>query len=139
MVLVVVLGAAGVWALFRDKVVDVDRQIYAENGRTVTLVNMTVDGDRVRLNFLYRNGSRTSWSLSCRLPEVELRSSYLVVGRNNVYPVKTRCSAEEPRGRSFSLAPGNTLESYGVFPAPDEGTTFAVQWYSFPRAGGLTL
>ncbi|WP_203929582.1 Hsp70 family protein [Virgisporangium ochraceum] len=138
-VLVVVLGAAGVWALFRDKVVDVDRQIYAENGRTVTLVNMTVDGDRVRLNFLYRNGSRTSWSLSCRLPEVELRSSYLVVGRNNVYPVKTRCSAEEPRGRSFSLAPGNTLESYGVFPAPDEGTTFAVQWYSFPRAGGLTL
>jgi hypothetical protein len=138
-VLVVVLGAVGVWALFRDKVVDVDRQIYAENGRTVTLVNMTVDGDRVRLNFLYRNGSRTSWSLSCRLPEVELRSSYLVVGRNTVYPVKTRCSAEEPRGRSFSLAPGNTLESYGVFPAPEEGTTFAVQWYSFPRAGGLTL
>ena len=62
-----------------------------------------------------------------------------MAGRSTLYAVETRCSAEEPRGRSFDLAPGRTRESYGVFPAPKEGTTFAVQWYDFPRAGGLKL
>jgi hypothetical protein len=138
-VLVVVLGAVGIWALVRGTVVDVDRQFYSEGGRTVTLVNMEVDGDRLRLNFFYRNGSRSSWSLSCRSAEAELRSSYLVVGRRNLYPMETRCTAEEPNGRAYNLAAGDTLESYAVFPTPPEGTTFALQWYSFPRVGGLKL
>jgi hypothetical protein len=69
-----------------------------------------------------------------------LRSSYLLVGRKNVYPEETRCSAEEPGGSTFSLAAGDTLESYAVFPSvPPEGTTFALQWYSFPRVTGLKL
>jgi hypothetical protein len=139
-VLVIAIGAIGLWALFgRKDVVDVDRRIYADGDRTVTLVDMEVTSDQLRLNFLYRNGARLPWSLSCRAADTELRSSFLVVERRNVFPEKTRCSAEEPNGRTYTIAAGGTLRSYAVFPKPPEGKTFALQWYTFPRANNLKI
>jgi hypothetical protein len=138
-VLVIALGAVGLW-VFRGDGVDVDRRIYTEGGRTITLVDMEVKGDQLRVNFLYRNGSARAWALVCRPAEAELKSSYLVVGRSNVYPEKTRCSTEEPEGTTYTLQAGDTLRSYAVFATvPAEGTTFALQWYTFPRIGGLKL
>ncbi|GIJ52718.1 Hsp70 family protein [Virgisporangium aurantiacum] len=137
-VLVIAIGAIGLWALFgRKDVVDLDRRFYADGDRTITLVDMEVTSDRLRLNFLYRNGSRLPWSLSCRAADAELKSSFLVVERRNVFPEKTRCSADEPSGRTFTLTAGDTLESYAVFPKPPKGKTFALQWYSYPRVSGL--
>lgn len=139
LVLVLVLGGVGLWALLRDPgPVNVGRQFYAEGSRSIVLVSMQVDGDHLRLNFRYVNAGRTPWALSCDAAANDRQASHLLVDGRRVRPTETWCSATAPAGKPVLIAADDTLDSYAIFPVVPEGA-FAVQWYDYPRVNELSL
>ncbi|MGC4790767.1 hypothetical protein ACLQ22_23430 [Micromonospora sp. DT178] len=110
-----------------------DQSVYRQAGLTVTLVSAEVTGGKLRLNLTYRNGSPVAWPVSCPTAEVDRTSSRVVLpnGRT-VRPESTWCTTTRP-DESFSIAPGERVDSWGLFPvAPESGSSFALTWYDFP-------
>ncbi|MFV2114297.1 hypothetical protein ACFHW0_18430 [Micromonospora sp. LOL_025] len=110
-----------------------DQSVYRQSGLTVTLVSAEVTGGKLRLNLTYRNGSPVAWPVSCPTAEVDRTSSRIVLsdGRS-VRPESTWCTETRP-DESFSIAPGERVESWGLFPvAPETGSSFELTWYDFP-------
>ncbi|MEW2379816.1 hypothetical protein AB0883_27445 [Micromonospora sp. NPDC047812] len=110
-----------------------DQSVYRQSGLTVTLVSAEVTGGKLRLNLTYRNGSPVAWPVSCPTAEVDRTSSRIVLsdGRT-VRPESTWCTETRP-DESFSIAPGERVESWGLFPVvPEAGSSFELSWYDFP-------
>ncbi|MEU7995993.1 hypothetical protein AB0B83_11715 [Micromonospora sp. NPDC049060] len=110
-----------------------DRSVYSQAGLTVTLVSAEVTGGKLRLNLTYRNGSPVPWPVSCPTAEVDRTSSEIVLsdGRT-VRPESTWCTTTRP-DESFSIASGERVESWAVFPVvPETGSSFELTWYDFP-------
>ncbi|KAB1141490.1 hypothetical protein ACLQ20_29085 [Micromonospora sp. DT46] len=110
-----------------------DRSVYSQSGLTVTLVSAATTGGKLRLNLTYRNGSPVPWPVSCPTAEVDRTSSEIVLpdGRT-VRPESTWCTTTRP-DESFSIAPGERVESWAVFPVvPETGSSFELTWYDFP-------
>ncbi|RLK13356.1 hypothetical protein DER29_4377 [Micromonospora sp. M71_S20] len=110
-----------------------DQSVYRQSGLTVTLVSAEVSGGKLRLNLTYRNGSPVAWPVSCPTAEVDRTSSRIVLadGRT-VRPESTWCTETRP-DESFSIAPGERVDSWGLFPVvPETGSSFELTWYDFP-------
>ncbi|MGK5520776.1 hypothetical protein ACSNN9_15650 [Micromonospora sp. URMC 107] len=110
-----------------------DQSVYRQSGLTVTLVSAETTGGKLRLNLTYRNGSSVPWPVSCPTPEVDRTSAEVVLpdGRT-VRPESTWCTTTRP-DESFTIAPGERVESWGVFPVvPESGLSFELTWYDFP-------
>ncbi|MEU7935083.1 hypothetical protein [Micromonospora echinofusca] len=110
-----------------------DQSVYSQSGLTVTLVSAQTTGGKLRLNLTYRNGSPVPWPVSCPTAEVDRTSSEIVLsdGRT-VRPDSTWCTTTRP-DESFTIAPGERVESWGVFPVvPESGSSFELTWYDFP-------
>ncbi|MEU4382902.1 hypothetical protein [Micromonospora echinofusca] len=110
-----------------------DQLVYSQSGLTVTLVSAQTTGGKLRLNLTYRNGSPVPWPVSCPTAEVDRTSSEIVLadGRT-VRPDSTWCTTTRP-DESFAIAPGERVESWGVFPVvPESGSSFELTWYDFP-------
>ncbi|MFG1775758.1 hypothetical protein ACGFIG_04915 [Micromonospora sp. NPDC049048] len=110
-----------------------DQLMYSQSGLTVTLVSAESTDGRLRLNLAYRNGTSVPWPVSCPTAEVDRTSSEIVLsdGRS-VRPESTWCTTTRP-GESFSIAPGQRVDSWAVFPvAAETGMSFELAWYDFP-------
>ncbi|TCB95539.1 hypothetical protein E0H26_18920 [Micromonospora zingiberis] len=110
-----------------------DRQIYQQSSFNLTLTSAETADGAVRLTFRYRNDSPLPWPLACPTREDDLALSALTLadGRT-VRPTDTWCAAERP-GETVSVAPGQSIDTWGVFPAsPAPTEPFSVSWYDFP-------
>ncbi|SCL67133.1 hypothetical protein GA0070606_4485 [Micromonospora citrea] len=110
-----------------------DRVIYDRASMSVTLVSAETTGGKLRLNIRYRNDSPVGWPVSCPTADVDLVSSQVTLpdGRA-VRPERTWCAATRA-GESFSIRPGEQVDSWAVYPAiPPAGSSFALTWYDFP-------
>ncbi|MGC5029482.1 hypothetical protein [Micromonospora sp. DT229] len=111
----------------------IDRPVYQQSTSTLTLTTAETADGTVRLTFRYRNDSPLPWPLACPTREKDLTSSALIMadGRT-VHPTDTWCAAERP-GESITVAPGESIDTWGVFPvSPASAEPFSVRWYSFP-------
>jgi hypothetical protein len=133
-VLVLVVGAGILAVVLRDDTVEVDRTLLDEDGHRITLTSFDVRSDTLRVNLHYENNDSNEWSLSCPAKDDDLRGTYLYFydsGRK-VYPTETWCSANAPEGRDVSMGPGESGDSYAVFPAvPPKGSSFSLTWYAW--------
>jgi hypothetical protein len=131
-VLVLVVGASILAVVLRDDTVEVDRTLLDEAGHRITLVSFRVGSDTLRVNLRYENNDSSEWSLNCPAKADDLRGTYLYFydsGRK-VYPTETWCTANAPEGRDVSMGPGESGDSYAVFPAvPPKGSSFSLTWY----------
>ncbi|WBB79566.1 hypothetical protein O7606_26025 [Micromonospora sp. WMMD882] len=110
----------------------IGRVIHSEESATVTLVSAEVNGDAMRLNFRYRNNSAGVWELSCPAVSLDAEFAYLALPDGRVVrTTSTWCGTTRP-GESFSLRPGEQLDSWGVFAStPPVGSTFSLSWYGY--------
>jgi hypothetical protein len=133
-VLVLVVGASILVVVLRGNTVEVDRTLLDEAGHRITLVSFKVRSDTMRVNLRYENNDSNQWSLNCPAKEDDLRGTYLYFydsGRK-VYPTETWCTANAPEGRDVSMGPGESGDSYAVFPAvPPKGSSFSLTWYAW--------
>jgi hypothetical protein len=100
---------------------------------SVTLLSAETTGGRLRLNIRYRNDSSVAWPVSCPTVAVDLVSSQVTLpdGRA-VRPERTWCAATRA-GESFSIKPGEQVDSWAVYPTvPRTGSSFVLSWYDFP-------
>ncbi|MEU9508259.1 hypothetical protein AB0D32_18515 [Micromonospora sp. NPDC048170] len=111
----------------------IDRLVYDQAGLTVRLVSAETIGGKLRLNLRYRNGSSVAWPVACPTVEVDRTSSEIVLpGGRSVHPESTWCATTRA-DESFSIAPGEQVNSWGVFPVtPEAGSSFELTWYDFP-------
>ncbi|TBL34390.1 MULTISPECIES: hypothetical protein [unclassified Micromonospora] len=110
-----------------------DRQIYQESSFRLTLTGAETSDGTLRLTFRYRNDSPLPWPLVCPSREDDLNSSALTLadGRT-VRPTDTWCAAERA-GEAVTVAPGQSTDTWGVFPvSPSPTEPFSVSWYDFP-------
>ncbi|MFG3418699.1 hypothetical protein [Micromonospora sp. NPDC048063] len=110
-----------------------DRPIHEQASLNVTLVSAETSGGKLRLNIRYRNDSRVAWPVSCPTVDVDLVSSHLTLsdGRT-VRPERTWCATTRA-GQSFSIGPGEQIDSWAVYPvAPEAASSFELTWYDFP-------
>ncbi|MEU4640801.1 hypothetical protein [Micromonospora sp. NPDC023814] len=110
-----------------------DRPIYEQASLGVTLVSAETSGGKLRLNIRYRNDSRVAWPVSCPTVDVDLVSSHLTLsdGRT-VRPERTWCATTRA-GQSFSIGPGEQINSWAVYPVvPEAASSFELSWYDFP-------
>ncbi|MBY8873207.1 hypothetical protein K7640_15330 [Micromonospora sp. PLK6-60] len=118
-----------------------NRTFYDDGANTITLTGLEVTrAGQLKVHLRYQNHSPGGWGLSCPAPQPDLQSSKLTLadGRR-VYPTDTYCTAQHP-GEDFSLAPGEGINSWGVFPAvPPAGAYFSLNWYGFDTVEGLKL
>jgi hypothetical protein len=131
-VLVLVVGTSILVVVLRDGAVEVDRTLLDEAGHRITLVSFQVRSDTLRVNLRYENTGSNEWSLTCPPKENDLRGTYLYFydSARKVYPTETWCTANAPEGRDVSMGPGESGDSYAVFPAvPPKGASFSLTWY----------
>ncbi|MFI7079876.1 hypothetical protein ACIBO1_21475 [Micromonospora sp. NPDC049903] len=110
-----------------------DRQIYQQSSFRLTLTGAETSAGTLRLTFRYRNDSLLPWPLSCPSREDDLNSSALTLadGRT-VRPTDTWCAAERA-GETVTVAPGQSTDTWGVFPvSPSPTEPFSLSWYDFP-------
>ncbi|MEU5946352.1 hypothetical protein ABZ793_12410 [Micromonospora sp. NPDC047465] len=110
-----------------------DRPIHQQASLSVTLVSAETSGGKLRLNIRYRNDSRLAWPVSCPAVDVDLVSSHLTLsdGRT-VRPERTWCATTRA-GQSFSIEPGEQINSWAVYPVvPEAASSFELSWYDFP-------
>ncbi|MFI7022584.1 hypothetical protein ACIBMZ_07675 [Micromonospora sp. NPDC049900] len=117
-----------------------DRQIYQESSFRLTLTGAEISDGTMRLTFRYRNDSLLPWPLTCPSREDDLNSSALTLadGRT-VRPTDTWCAAERA-GENIIVAPGQSTDTWGVFPvSPAPTEPFSLSWYDFPVLEGVRL
>ncbi|MEH0973474.1 hypothetical protein V6U77_20340 [Micromonospora sp. CPCC 205546] len=127
-------GASPTKAQPAGRTYQLDQLVYSQADLTVTLVSAETTGGKLRLNLTYRNGSAAPWPVSCPTVEVDRTSSEVVLsdGRS-ARPESTWCATTRP-DESFSIAPGERVESWAVFPlVPETGSSFELSWYDFPN------
>lgn len=124
----------------RPATYQINRLIYDQASTTVMLVSAETTGGKLRLVVRYRNSSLLPWPLTCPAADADLTSSHIGLsdGRT-VYPESTWCATTRA-GETFTVAPGEQLTTWAVFPAaPAAGSSFALTWYDFPGLSDVQL
>ena len=116
------------------------RQVYQQSSFNLTLTSAETADEGLRLIFRYRNDSLLPWPLTCPTRDDDLASSALTLadGRT-VRPTNTWCATERP-GETVVVAPGQSIDTWGVFPvSPAPAEPFSVHWYDFPALEEVRL
>jgi hypothetical protein len=139
-VLVVAIGAVTLVTYLRSgQTVDLNRSVLADGRHSITLTGIKVTSNRLRVNLRYVNRDSEPWGLVCPAAAADLKSSYLKVAGQAVFPIVTWCTKIAGGGKAVPLAGHVSGDSDGIFPfVPAMGTPFSLIWYG-SKVDGLTL
>ncbi|WP_285790639.1 hypothetical protein [Micromonospora sp. NBRC 101691] len=118
----------------------INEVVYDALSLSVTLVSAEVTGDKLKLNFRYRNDALIAWPLTCPVAEIDRISSKVVVGDDQTVYAESSWCATTRAGETFNLAPGTQAMSWALYPVvPGAGAPFDVTWYDFPVVEDVRL